>query len=232
MPFYTSGTSIWLALTISTGILLPACTKTTPDGLTLIQPKRRTISSDSKTYSNPGYGNQATLVSNEDDLSHLLIDWAQKDAASCAEWITNEAGGKRRITKLARIVLKSIPTEDNLTRAAWAEHFQQHSSLMTEAAATWAQQSPSQACDWLLKLDDGEATLAAIDIAVRHWTKSDPEAASRYLLTMESGRKKDAAILAMSTSIAKEDIESARLWINSIDDESMRIRVTTALQYL
>ena len=232
MLFYSRRTALWLALTISICVIQPSCNKTTPDELTLPHPKSSTTELESSASKAPILGSRMALISNETDLPSLLIDWARKDAVACAEWITNEAGSKRRMTKLARIVLKSIPAEDNTTRAAWAEHFQQHSSLMTEAAATWAQQAPAQACDWLLKLDEGEATLAAIDIAIRFWTKSDPEAASRYMLTMESGRKKDAAILAMSTSIAKEDIESARLWIDSIDDETLRLKVTTALQYL
>lgn len=162
----------------------------------------------------------------------VLAGWLRKAPDAARSWIESHPDGAEK-AMLSRAVVRAADEKDLHATAAW---------VAAEAKGTWAvplvlemsgrlsRISPAEALGWLNDLELDALRRMPGETILTQWTKADPVAASEHLKSLPPGPARDQLVHTFSTHLAAEDPDSARVWAESISDETLRTDAITALE--
>ncbi len=134
-----------------------------------------------------------------------------------------------------------------LDAANWVEGLQNQPQLKAamgvEVAKTWAELDPAAAASWAAKIDLTPATPNSaasttngqlLATAVRSWTDYDLDSVGEFLNQLPNSAAKDPSVAIFALRASQENPEDVFPWVNSISDDSLRLRLTAvvALQWM
>lgn len=165
------------------------------------------------------------LEQNRSLLRHAFAGWLRAEPETSQRWVLSQGRDGQRQQWLVGGLLHSLPVTDHRARGEWLRHFAGDPSfgeLLSEVAIAWGKQCPAEAFDWLAALPECPVTSDTIEVIYERWTEIDPAQAASRLTRMAAGEVKDRAISSLAKVIDRDDPETARLWAESITDETLR----------
>ena len=156
---------------------------------------------------------------------------AQAWFASIADDEHNQTYKRRAFNGVVQAMLYRDPAEAASWIAANAKEKFVSGAAVRLAADTLALKSPRSAMDWVDSLDglDDEARRQGVDLVFERWALNDLDGAGKWLGENQGRPEYDVLAAKYAGRIRGDDPEAAKLWVDSISDESMRTEMVALL---
>jgi hypothetical protein len=129
----------------------------------------------------------------------VVYDWATRDLQGAIGLVGTVADPTLRERALA-MTAKAIAVGDPDLGAQWLSNAVKSEGVLKEAAQSivemWAEKSPAEAGQWLLRTADVKVRADAVNTLVHAWQKRDPAAAQAWIKTLPEGESVQAMLNA------------------------------------
>jgi hypothetical protein len=153
----------------------------------------------------------------------LLLNWANNDPRSAAEWA--EKQGDEQMHRQALMMIASTYAERNPDEALrWAATLSGENSqvVMSQVIQRIAQDDPERAGSMVSQIDDGPLRESAIAAVAQTWAQWDPRAALAWVAKQSSSEATPGLYGAVFGQWAVYDVEAAVSQLSFILDSDTR----------
>jgi hypothetical protein len=164
-------------------------------------------------------------ASRDELLTHLAVQWADKEPKAAAEWASQIQDPETR-TKLLGSALVAWSEQDPSGAAHFAfESFpadDPKDETIVGMVQRWTQKDPETAARWVQEFPQGPVRDAALENLVQIWTDQDASKAGEWINSLPEGGARDTTIAAYARKLTPVDPSRAVAWAEAIGDADKR----------